>query len=106
MNKRASAAGYGEKSQPVNQGAQTQLDAQEGKDLAQVGPKSLVAATQPALESAQISSGMGTAEGSQGLGYWNSTIPLEQQYQEQLSQRNQAMWNALAQIPKDLTAFA
>ena len=101
MRQRASAAGYGSQ-QPVEQGAETQLDVKEGQDLAKVGPNSLVAATQPALESAQISSGMGTAEGSQGASYWNSTIPLEQQYQTQLAQRNQAMWNALAQIPQDI----
>lgn len=103
---RAKAAGYGYE-QPVAQGADAQLDRSEAQDMAQVGPKSLVAATQPALEAAQISSGMGTAEGSQGLGYWQSTIPLEQQYQQQLQQRQQALWNAIAQIPQDLgTAFA
>lgn len=52
---RANAAGYG--TSPVGTGAQDQVSASEAHDLSQLPSQSLIAATQPALESAGITAG-------------------------------------------------
>jgi hypothetical protein len=95
---RAKAAGFGEQ-QPVTQGAESQIESQEAKQLANVGPQATIAAGDKALQAAGETAGIGASQQGTGLGYMTGvSAPLEQQYQNQMNQRNQGLWNSLFKI--------
>lgn len=102
MRGRAKSAGFGY-AQPVAQGADASMDNAEAKSLAEVPDRAMSAAAPLSLQASEQTAGMGKALGTQGADYFKSAVPLEQQYQDQTFQQQQAMWNALAQIPQDLT---
>lgn len=106
MRARANATGFGGSNQPIVAGAESQMDVAEGRDLAAVPGKALTAAAPLSLEASKQTADMGTASGAQGVGYFGEGVGLEKQYQDQVFQQQQAMWNALSQIPQDLAAFA
>jgi len=66
---RARAAGFGYE-QPVAQGAQSQMDAQEASALARVPQEATIAATQPALQAASTGAGAGLGWENTAQG-WN-----------------------------------
>lgn len=93
---RAKTAGFGY-AQPVAQGAQDQIGSEEAKAQARVPGEALVQATGPALTAAGETAGIGATQGGQGLGYMTgAAVPLEQQYQTMLQQRQAAMWKAIS----------
>jgi hypothetical protein len=102
MRARANASGMGGANQPIEAGAEASMDRSEASSLADVPRKAAIEAAPLSLQAAGQSAGMGTALGSQGADYFKSVIPLEEQYQDQLFKQQQAMWNALAQLPQDL----
>lgn len=115
MNQRANAAGFGYE-QPINQGANAQLGAQEASALAQVPNTAMVEATRPELLAAGETAGIGRDYGQLGgqygqealglggeaLGYGAQQLGANQQaanLQQQRNQATQGLWSALAAIP-------
>lgn len=99
---RAKGAGFGY-NQPIAGTAEDQIRSREASDLGALPGKAAAEAAPLSLQAAGQTAGMGTALGSEGADYFKSVVPLESQYQDQLFQQQQALWNSLAQIPKDLT---
>jgi hypothetical protein len=99
-NARANAAGFGNQ-QPVTQGAQTQVAAQEAKDLAAQPNKALLEAEQPALAAAGQTASMGTALGNEAVGLSGQQVGLEEQYQNQQQQFGSGLFNSLLGVGMD-----
>lgn len=98
---RANQAGFGEQ-QPVTQGAETQVAAQEAKDLAAQPNKALLEASEPALQAAGQTAGMGTQLGNEAVGYSGQQVDLEKQYQQQEQQWGQGLFNSLLGVGTDI----
>lgn len=71
MRQKANAAGFGY-SQPVAQGTDDQLQAEEASAMAQVPTNATIAATQPALTAAGQTGALGMGYGQQGSGLLNA----------------------------------
>jgi len=85
---RANAAGFGYQ-QPVEQGAERELEAERAGALSRVPSEALLAATQPGLQAAQIRTGRGYAySGAPYFGYGANLYNQQQQ-------RNANLWNKL-----------
>lgn len=100
---RAKAAGFGSQ-QPIAQGAQDQVGAEEAKAQAQVPGRALVQATGPALTAAGETAGIGASQTGAGVQYSGQEVDLEKQYQAQLAAQQQAMWQAISQAGTGLLA--
>lgn len=90
---RAKAAGFGY-AQPIAQGAQDQVGAQEASTLAELPQKTMLQAADPAMRAATTTGEMGTTIGGQGVGYQSSATQLEQQRQQN------SLWNKLWSLPQ------
>ena len=76
MRQRANAAGFGY-NQPVTQGAQGQLDAQEAKSMSEVPEKAMLATAPLSLQAAGQTGQMGMGYGAQGLDALNSAYNMQ-----------------------------
>ncbi len=90
----ANRAGFGE-NQPIAQGAQNQVNAQEAAAQSAVPQTALVQATQPELAATAQTAGIGESQGSQAVSYSGQEVNLEEQYQQLQEQQQQALYNAL-----------
>lgn len=89
---KARAAGFGYE-QPVTQGAESGVAAQEAGALARIPAQAEEAAAPLALQAAGETAGMGTALGSEGVGYFNDATTLEEQYQKQQQGFMSKLWD-------------
>lgn len=102
---RGKAAGFGY-NQPAENVAESGIDANTASTMASLPSRTAAMAAPLSLEAARGTESMGTELGREGESYFKDVIPLEQQYQDQLYKQQQALWNSIAQIPKDLTTAA
>lgn len=101
---RAKASGFGGAGQPVTEGATAGMESEEAKAQAQVPGRALTAAAPLSLEAARgtqagagVRAGMGSELGREGEGYFTGgAVPLEQQYQKMMQDRQKAMWSAIS----------
>lgn len=98
---RAKAAGFGEQ-QPVTQGAETQVAAQEAKDLAAQPNKAYLETVPTELAAAGQTAQMGTNLGNEAVGYSGQQTDLEKQYQQQSQQWGQGLFNSLLGVGMDV----
>lgn len=98
---RANASGFGEQ-QPVTQGAETQVEAAEAKDLAAVPMKATEAAVQPELQALGETATIGGQQQQVGEQYLQGvTTPLTEQYQQQQAQWGQGLFDTLLKTGMD-----
>jgi len=95
----ANQAGFGYE-QPVTQGAESGVQAQEASALAQIPSQAAAQAAPLSLEAAGQTANMGTQLGNQALGYFGDATSLEEQYQQmqqaflnQLENAGAGVWN-------------
>lgn len=93
MNQRANMAGFGY-NQPITQGANSQLDAQEARSLADVPRSAMLSAAGPAMQAAGQTGSMGMGYGQQGLGYYDATA------QQDINRQRSGLWNQLWNLPQ------
>jgi len=86
----ANQAGFGYE-QPVTQGAESAVQAQEASQLGQLPTQAMEAAAPLSMQAAGQTAGIGESQGQQGLGYFGDATSLEEQYQ----QMNQSFLNQL-----------
>jgi hypothetical protein len=93
---KANAAGFGEQTSGVTQGAEAQTGAAGAKALAQVPEQATIAATAPQLQAASTTAGIGASQQGEGV-QWAQGVeePLVQQQQDQSFQAKNALWQSL-----------
>lgn len=88
MKAKANAAGFGN-AQPVSQGVDNQIDAQEAGAMADVPRQALLSAAPLSMQAAGQTGSMGMGYGSQGSGYDQQAGTLEMQRKSFLDRLNQ-----------------
>ena len=91
--RRAQMAGFGYE-QPVTQGAQTQVDAEEASALAQVPQNSLVRASQPALQAGGVAQNTAMGYGNQEM----DALSMADQMQQRRRRGTQGLFSAIANV--------
>lgn len=101
---RGKAAGFGY-AQPAENVAEAGIDASTAATEAALPARTAAVAAPLSLEAAKGTESMGTALGQEGESYFKDVVPLEEQYQTQLQQQQQALWNAIGAVPQDLATM-